>query len=78
MTTRKFYKTIIQLEVLSEEPIPDEMDVAQIAFEATEGDYSMVDGERIQTILNGQQTADALKEQASDPSFFLLTEDGND
>lgn len=78
MTQRKFYKTLITIEVLSEDPIPDDMNIAQIAFEASDGDYSMSDGMRIETVLTGKAAADALQEQGSDPGFFKLTDDGND
>lgn len=79
MTDRVFYKTIITIEVLSEDPIPDGMSVENIAKEAMEGSYSMQTlGEPIETVLNGKEAADALLEQGSDSSFFQLTEDGND
>ncbi len=77
MTDRKFYKTIVQLEVLSERPIGD-MDVEQIAFEATEGDFSMRRLPDQETVLNGKETADALGEQGSNSMFFQLTDDGDD
>ncbi len=78
MTNRKFYKTVFTIEVLSEEPIPDTMDTSQVIFEATLGDFSMTEGERVETILNGKAAAEALKEQGSDPSFFRLNDAGVD
>jgi len=78
MTDRKFYKTVISFEILSEEPISPGMDIAQIAFEATEGDYSMRTVGNVETELDGKQAADALLEHASTPIFFRLTKDGED
>jgi len=75
-SNKKFYKTTITLIVLSENPIPDEFDIPQIAFEATEGDYSMADGERVQVELTGKEMADALTEQGSEPGFFQLNDMG--
>lgn len=79
MTDRMFYKTVITIEVLSEEPIPDGMSIENIANEAMEGSYSMRSLEEAkETLLNGKEAADALLEQGSNPSFFRLTDDGND
>ena len=79
MTTRKFYKTKITIEVLSEEPIPDDMNIADIAFEGEEGMFSIGNTKNYkQTVLNGKQAANALKKQGSAPSFFLLNDEGED
>lgn len=78
MTDRKFYKKVIPIEVLSEEPIPDGMEISDIALEAINGDYSMRVLPSTDTVLNGKEAADALFEQTSDPSFFQLTPEGND
>lgn len=78
MTKRKFYKTLVTLEVLSEEPIPEGMEVPDIMAEATDGAYSAQVLPTAQKILNGKQAAKALMDQGSDPGFFQLTEDGKD
>jgi len=78
MTNRKFYKRTITIEVLSEEPIPSGMDIANIICEAQDGDYSMRELNEKETVLNGKQAARALKRQGSDPEFFLLTDKGED
>lgn len=78
MTDRKFYKTVITFEVLSEEPIPPGMDIGNIAYEATEGDYVMRTIGNVKTELDGKQAADALLEQGSTPDFFCLTREGED
>src|SRR5271157_3893202 len=78
MTERKFYKTTITLEVLSEDEIPDSTDIPNIIDECLEGAYSLRILSATETILNGKETADALLEQASDPGFFGVDENGND
>jgi len=79
MTARKFFKTKITIEVLSEEPISDDMSLADIAFQGDEGDYSIGNNNYYkQTVLNGKQAAKALKKQGSDPSFFRLNDEGED
>jgi hypothetical protein len=74
---RKFYKTVIQVEVLSEEPFEynDLSDVhEQITYEYCSGRYSTVE---VKT-LTGRQAAKALLGQGSEPEFFLIDENGED
>ncbi len=79
MTDRIFYKTIVTIEILSEDPIPDDMSMEDIVHEAMEGNYSSrtLEGTK-EIVLNGKEAADALLEQGSDCGFFQLTDDGND
>ena len=60
-STRKFFKTLITLEVLSEEPIPDELTMQQITEETIVGHYSGREVKREQITLDGKEAADALK-----------------
>lgn len=78
MTDRKFHKTVIKFTVLSEDPIPDGMSLENIAHECFNGDWSMGYNSFKETQLNGKQAANALHKQGSDPSFFNLTDDGED
>ena len=77
MTNRKFYKKTITLEFLSESEFPY-MDVENLVFEAREGDYSMRTVSEDDNEIDGKQAAEALLNHASDPSFFSLTEKGED
>jgi hypothetical protein len=78
MTDRKFHKRLLTIEVLSEEPIPDGMEVQAIIEEAESGSYSMRIAKDVETELNGKQAARALLNQGSSPEFFSLTEKGED
>ena len=66
------------MEFISEEPIPGWMSIEHMAHEATQGDYSMRIINDVESNLNGKEAADALSVQGSDPSFFRLTEKGED
>jgi len=76
MTNRKFYKTIIQVEVLSEQPFEYNTldDIARAINDDCSGQTTTLSSEE----LDGKQAAEALMEQASDPAFFRLTEEGED
>jgi len=77
MTKRKFYKTIIQVEILSEEPFTSNS-LEDVAYEIKDGHSSGVINNRGSQVLNGKQTAKALLKQGSDPEFFCLDKNGND
>ena len=77
MTKRKFHKTILQVELLSEEPYVF-TDLEQVRYDMTEGHCSGVVKEKSREVLDGKQAARALKRQASDPGFFQLTDQGED
>lgn len=78
MTFRKFYKTIITYEVLSEEPIPNGYSTQDIIDMCYEGDYSGVTVGNKEILLNGKEAAQSLIEQGSGPEFFRLNEEGED
>ena len=75
---RSFYRTVIPLEVLSEEPIPGSLNVGQIYGEAMSGSYSCRELDRTEKKIGGRAAARALEAQASDPGFFRLTPEGED
>lgn len=81
MSKRKFYKTVYQVEVLSEEKFDEDdgMSLTDIDDEITNGHSS---GRVIKIIDNeektGEEMAKLLKEQGSDTEFFQLTDDGKD
>lgn len=77
MTDRKFHKTIITIEVLSEEPY-DQTDLNEVAYDITEGHHSGVVKITSKEEMTGKQAADELKKQGSDTEFFMLDENGND
>ena len=78
MTKRKFYRTTIQIEILSEEPYTS-VSLEDINYDITDGHCS---GELKDVVRNeeksGKEMAALLMAQRSDPEFFQLTEDGED
>lgn len=78
MTTRKFYKKTIVIEVLSEDTPFDFTNMESLGWALTSVDLSgSVVKEEVQE-LSGEQAATALLEQGSDPEFFNIDKDGND
>jgi len=78
VTARKFYKTVFTVEVLSEEPLRDDMDLSDVDYMITEGGWSGIVDRSDTVELSGLEAARELQNQGSDPDFFCLDEDGND
>jgi hypothetical protein len=78
MSTRKFYKRIFQVEVLSEDPIPEEMDLDGLHCQITDGEWSGVVTALNEEVVDGARMAELLIHQGSDPGFFRLTDKGED
>jgi hypothetical protein len=68
----KFYKTVISIEILSDELYPDCVTLEQINYDITEGHCS---GRLLTEVhneeLTKEQMAEALIAQGSDPSFLI-------
>ncbi len=78
MTKRKFYKTRIVVEVLSEEPLSEDQELDSVHWGITNGDWSGTVKWSPPKVLNGAQAARALRSQGSDPGFFRLDDKGGD
>lgn len=73
------FRTVIKLEILSEDPIPDGMAIAEIIREANEGNYSAMFSEIVSNkIIFGKRAATLVLNQNSYPEFFGMDEDGNE
>jgi hypothetical protein len=79
MSEKTYWKTVIQVEILSENgPVPDGMDLDDIAYEIIDGDWSGQTKVVETKQLSAKEAADALIEQDSDPEFFGLDEAGKE
>lgn len=78
MSQRKFYRTVIHVEILSDDPSPKDASLQDIAYQISEGDWSGATKMAEHEEMDGEKMAKLLQEQGSDPSFFQLTEDGKD
>ena len=74
----KFYKTTYHVEMLTDRPLREALDLDAINYMITEGEASGVVTDMGTVTLTGRQAAKALIDQGSDPSFFNLDEDGNE
>lgn len=74
---RKFYRTIIQVEVLSEEPY-EITDLEDIAYDVDQGDCSGITKIVSTETVGGPEITKLLEAQGSDPEFFQLTPEGED
>ncbi len=77
MSPRRFYRKVITVTILAEDPIGDH-DLDTVHYQIKQGDWSgqVTHGETKQ--INGKQMAKALVRQGSDPGFFRLTKNGED
>lgn len=77
---RKFYRSVVQIEILSEEPF-DYASVSDIDLAISSCDHCC-DGLVTDLVVNeevdGVRMAELLIEHESDPEFFGLTADGED
>jgi len=73
---KKLYKTIIQVEVLSEEKL-DVNNLSDLHYAITEGSCSGIWNAKKPTILKGKDAVKATKAQGSDPEFFFMDNEGN-
>ena len=78
MTDRKFYKTRITVEVLSEEPLCDGLELDAVYEFIVNGPGSGTVKWHPPQELDGKQAARALRKQGSDPGFFRLADNGED
>ena len=65
----KFYKTVISLEILSEEPV-ENCSLSDIDYEITHGQWSGAYKVLSVEKLTKDQVQNELKAQKSDPDFF--------
>ena len=78
MTERKFYRTVVEVVILSEEPVHSDTDLDVIHYQITNGDWSGEVKVQDSVPVDGKTMASMLEEQGSDPSFFQLTAAGED
>jgi hypothetical protein len=72
----KFYQTTFKLVVLSEYPISN-LSLGEIAYMVDEGDGVGTFHVSEEKVVSPQEMVTLLYDAGSEPSFFLLDEDGN-
>lgn len=79
--SRKFYKSIVQIEVLSEDWPVGKLcgpDLKTITWAIKEGTLFGKTKILTETELSGKEMADALRNQGADPAEFMLNDNGED
>ena len=78
MSERKFYKTLVEVEILSEDnPVGNDLTLGDIQYEITQGHCSGVIRTKEETEVPAQDMVKLLQAQGSDPEFFQLDVAGN-
>ena len=79
MAKRKIYRTVIMLTVLSDRPLQEGMSIGDIDAECEDGDFTgKTDWQEVNTELEGEEAANAVRSTGSSTGFFLMDEDGNE
>lgn len=68
------FRNRVTVVVLSEDPIPDGMDLGDVARECDEGAYVLHTYSIVPEMLTPEQMAQELKDAGSEPAFFMLEE----
>lgn len=76
--TRRFYRTVVQIEILSEEPFGNPEDLENVHYAITEGDCSGSVTILAQEQVDAARMAKLLEAQGSDAGFFRLDSEGNE
>ena len=76
---KTIYRTVLMVEVLSEEPIPTTMSLGDIAADGDYGEYSLMYTRKVDNKpVSGKAAANLVQRQGSDTEFFNMDLLGND
>ena len=79
MAEKQLYRTVIKLEVLSEEPIQDGITLSSIVYECENGVLSgLTNFKVVNEPIVGKAAAKRLTKHGSDPEFFNMDKNGNE
>ena len=74
--TRRFYKTIFKVEVLSEEAVPEDIDLDALYYEIDQGEYVGIVHKQSEVEVTPKQMARLLYAFGSEPNTFQLDDQG--
>lgn len=76
---KKIYKSVFTFEVLSDEPIPDNMYFNNVVDETYNGEFSgQVINCKMNVLVKGKRAVKVIRGQGSDPEFFGMDDNGNE
>jgi len=81
MAKKKIYRSIISVEILSEDLVDDSFltDLSSVNYEITSGDCSgEVKIQSINEVVTGEDAVKAVQAQGSSMDFFRMDEEGNE
>ena len=79
MGQKKLYKSVLKVEIISEDPLPDCLSLRTIDYETTNGEWSGAqEWESHNAEIVGKEAVTSVENQGSCPSFFQMDEDGNE
>ena len=79
MKPKKIYRTVIQLTVLSEEPLPEGMGIDEIDANCEDGDFcGKAEWLKVNEPITGKRAAKAVQDTGSDTEFFNMDLLGNE
>jgi hypothetical protein len=76
--SRKFYKNVVTITVITEDAPLDQMSLAAVEYEISEGDCVGGPLDIKSTAMGGKRTANMLYDFGSEPDFFHLDDNGKD
>ena len=79
MSKKKLYKSVLRVEILSEEPYPESVNLEDVNYDITEGHHSgVLNWESHSVELIGVDAVEEVRKQGTDLEFFQLDEMGNE
>lgn len=79
MAKKKLYKSVLRVEILSEEPFPESVSLEDVKYEITDGHCSgILNWETHNSEIVGAEASKEVLNQGTDPEFFQMDEEGNE
>lgn len=74
-----YYRNVFSIEVLSNDPLPEGMDLESVAYEITDGSCSgMATHALVNQEVSAERMAELLIAQGSDPEFLIDPDEESD
>lgn len=77
-TKKKLYYKKIVIDVLSEYPIPDDINLSELDIQMDDGDYVGTIEVKKNQMVTGRKAAKMVMAMGSEPLFFQMNEFGNE
>lgn len=78
MRKAAIYKTVLTIEVLSDEPLDPQMSTSDVVRDMIFGTTSGITKRSSPKLLKGKHAVKEIHKHGTDPSFFFMDENGNE